>query len=132
MFSFHGHAKKFDRKDASAIISKVHEKLRMIGMQPNLSKTTVVPPGSRKIVLGLCVNDTKPRLTRTFKKNLETHAHYVCRFGIVKHSRKRGFDSVIGCRAHLKGLLRFAHSVEPEFVKRIEARLDTSDWDQKD
>ena len=102
--------------------------MRSIGLRPNISKTTIVPPGSRKIVLGLCVNDNVPRLSRDFKQRLKTHVHYIVRFGILKHSRARKFDSVVGFREHLKGLIRYAKHIEPDFTRKLLSELNKSDW----
>jgi RNA-directed DNA polymerase len=47
---------KFDRGQAKHLIWKVQRVLRRMGLQVNQRKTTVVPPGARKVVLGLLVD----------------------------------------------------------------------------
>lgn len=125
IFSHHG---EFNRKAASRFIQSVFGTMKRIGLSPHTTKTKIAPPGSRKIVLGLCVNDGSPRLTKEFRKRLSCHVHYVHRIGLVKHARNRGFESPIGFRAHLEGLLRYASSVEPDFTNRLREKLSRSDW----
>lgn len=121
------HAIPFDREHAKSLIGRVYREIRQHGLRPNTVKTQIVPPGSRKIVLGLCVNDNQPRLTRQFKSLVSTHVHYIVKFGLVQHSRNRGFDSPIGCRNHVAGLLQHSAQVEPAFAQEMVSKLG-ADW----
>jgi len=97
---FSVHRADFNRIEAQALIGKVFEEMTKIGLRPHASKTVIAPPGARKTVLGLVVNDLTPRLSRDFRNRLKIHVHYIDRFGIVKHARNRKFDSAIGFRNH--------------------------------
>lgn len=119
----------FSRENASSFIGLVYQEMRRIGLRPHTTKTKVIPPGARKIVLGLCVNDDVVRLTKEFKRELKTNVHFICRFSLQRQAEFNGFDSVIGFRNHIAGKLRYAWQVEPLFVERLEARLNKSpDW----
>jgi RNA-directed DNA polymerase len=59
-FSTHQH--NLNRSAVRDVIGKVCSAIAANGFTPNTAKTTVSPPGTRKIVLGLLVDRDKPRL----------------------------------------------------------------------
>jgi RNA-directed DNA polymerase len=63
------------RGRAMALATLAERELSSFGLVANRQKTTVVPPGARKIVLGLLVDRDQPRLTRAFRNNIETHLY---------------------------------------------------------
>ena len=89
----------------------------------NREKTAVIPPGARKIVLGLFVYETTPRLSRAFKDKIRQHFYYIEKFGVEEHVIRGGFDSVGGFCRHLKGLLDFSNMVEPGFARDCYAQF---------
>jgi RNA-directed DNA polymerase len=113
----------FDRERASELIRCVAKLLRPCGLFLNIQKTTVVPPGARKIVLGLLVDGEEPRLSRQFKDRIRQHFYYLEKWGVREHVAKRGFDSIGGFFRHLKGLLDFANMVEPEYARKLYERF---------
>lgn len=126
---FSSHHSKFNRENAVAALQRIRSVIRKHGLRPHATKCRIVPPGARKVVLGLCVNDERPRLSKEFRQQLELHVYYTCRFGIRKHAEQREFDSVFGFREHLKGLLSFAAQIDPPYSLRLKAELDSkSDW----
>ena len=58
---------EFSRELSCEVVRDGFEILRGVGLRPHTMKTRVCGPGCRKIVLGLCVNEPTPRLTRDFK-----------------------------------------------------------------
>jgi len=122
-------ANSLTREICQIIIKEVYGLLKTVGLSPNLSKTRVVPPGSRKIVLGLLVDGPKPRLPRDFRMRLRQHLHFLEKHdGPAQHAAKRGFVSVSGLRHHLEGLAAFATQIEPEFGEGIRKRLKQLPW----
>lgn len=113
----------FDRQKASLLIQEVAKLLIRRGLMLNRQKTAVIPPGARKIVLGLLVDGDMPRLSRPFKDKIRQHLYYLEKFGPDKHVSMRGFDSVGGFFRHLKGLIDFAHMVEPQYAREAYTRL---------
>ncbi|SFR74946.1 RNA-directed DNA polymerase [Mitsuaria sp. PDC51] len=120
----------FGREIAVELIQKVYRSLGRFGLQPNLAKTQVVPPRSRKVVLGLLVDGKEPRLTREFKNKMRQHLYYLERpdVGAVRHAQARGFSAVAGLRNHLLGLAAYASQVEPQYGAELARRLNAVSW----
>lgn len=118
------------RGDAMALAALVEIKLKAKGMLPNRVKTVVSPPGARKVLLGVMVDRERPRLSKEFRNNLETHIYALTHpsIGARAHKAKRGFVSVIGMRNHVTGLLSFAHQVDPDYASKLNARFANVDW----
>ncbi len=122
--------RSFKRESARQVIWEVYGILRRFGLAPNLAKTAIVPPRSRKIVLGLQVDQEVPRLTRAFKMKMRMHLHYLERedVGPVKHAERRSFSAVAGMRNHLMGLAAYAMQIEPDYGAELKARLERLMW----
>lgn len=113
----------FDRQQSSQLIQEIAKLLIRRGLMLNRQKTAVIPPGARKIVLGLLVDGDMPRLSRSFKDRIRQHLYYLEKFGPDQHVSRRSFDSVGGFFRHLKGLIDFANMVEPQYAREVYARL---------
>lgn len=124
--------KSFGRSRAHDLIGRVYEVVSARGLSPNHSKTTIVSPGARKVVLGLLVDRDVPRLTRDFRSRLRKHLHHIGdpRQGPAQHAARRGFVTVEGLRQHLLGLTAFASQIDPVFGAKCRAIIDASDWTQ--
>jgi RNA-directed DNA polymerase len=122
--------KTFSRKRCSAVIDDVYRQMERADLSPNITKTKVSSPGSRKIVLGLLVNGPKPRLTREFRALMRQHLHYLLRadVGPVQHARARGFISVVGFRNHLTGLATYARQIDEAYGDGLLRALDAVAW----
>ena len=107
----------FSRTASVEVMRKVYRAMVQHGLSPNRGKTQIRPPGSRKIVLGLLVDGPKPRLTKEFKSRIRMHLYYLTHgdIGPIGHAENRGFESIIGLRAHVRGLIAHAELVEPEY-----------------
>ncbi|MBC58962.1 MULTISPECIES: reverse transcriptase family protein [Rhodobacterales] len=124
--------KSFGRSRAHDLVGRVYETLAARGLAPNQSKTTIVSPGARKVVLGLLVDGDTPKLTRDFRSRLRKHLYHISApdQGPVQHAARRGFASVEGLRQHLLGLIAFAGQIDPVYAAKCRAILDSSDWSQ--
>lgn len=120
----------FSRERAEGFVRDIYDVLGAYGFEANRTKTSIAAPGARKIVLGLLVDRDKPRLTREFRTNIETHLHYLERpdVGPVGHAEAREFDSVIGLRNHLEGLVAFARQIDRLYGDRLMVRLRAIVW----
>ncbi len=120
----------FSRIKASEIVRKAYAVMGKAGLSPNTSKTNIVPPGARKVVLGLLVDGDRPRLSRKFRDSLRMHLYYCLRVdvGPVAHANRRGFTSVYGLRNHLAGLVAFASQVDPVFGADVRAKMAQVNW----
>lgn len=122
----------FDRDRAGKFISHVEDLLLGAGFIVHRRKTRISPPGARKLLLGLLIDQDVPRLTRSYKANVGTHLRGIEKFGLANHARHRDFHSVIGFVRHLDGLLRHASSIEPQWaeagLQRLEIVLRQHAW----
>jgi RNA-directed DNA polymerase len=120
--------KKFGREPSRRFIVKVTRMLAANGLRPNVRKTVVVPPGARKVVLGLLVDGIKPRLSREFHDRLRQHLYYLEKFGPRTHAERRDFDTIGGMYRHIRGLIDFANMVEPEYAAALRLRFESLSW----
>lgn len=105
------------RAEARKVIGRTRAILRKAGLRLNMAKTAVIPPGARKLVLGLLVDGDDVRLTRSFKRSLECHLYYIGKYGLLEHSVRRGFDSPLSLGEHLRGRLAYAAEVEESWAR---------------
>jgi len=72
----------------------------------------------------------RPRLTKSFRNNLETHLFALTspKIGAGAHMRNRGFASRVGMQRHITGLLAFAHQVDEEYAVKQYGLFNTVDW----
>jgi RNA-directed DNA polymerase len=123
---------EFSRESAKKIIKDVSAILRRMGLQPNPRKTTIVPPGGRKVVLGLLVDGPEPRLPKEFKSRLRQHLYYLERLGPWEHTKNRSFDSIWGMHRHIRGLIDYAKMIEEDYASLMKKRLDAVSWPKID
>jgi hypothetical protein len=99
------------------------------GFRPNLRKTTIRGPGSRRIVLGMLVDSDRPRLTGEYKDMIRLHLHYLTssRHGPAVHAAARR-TSISGIFHHVRGLISWTQIVEPEFGAAALKRFEAVDW----
>ena len=121
--TFSGPASGFSRDRATAIIGEVRDLLATRRFRLHERKITIVPPGGRKVVLGLLVDRAAPRLSRELRGRLEDHVRGIEKFGIAPHAAARGFASATGMINHIAGLLRFAGHIQPAFADPLRARF---------
>ncbi|HHQ4309024.1 TPA: reverse transcriptase domain-containing protein, partial [Serratia fonticola] len=128
--TFSSQSINFKRGDACKVIAEACNFLAMHGFKPNRAKTDIIPPGAKKIVLGLNVDKSNVTLDKNFKNNIKQHIHFCLHeeIGPVKHARKRKFSSVIGFRNHLQGLIAYAKSIEPVFGDKMDKAFKCIKW----
>ncbi|MFZ2300383.1 MAG: reverse transcriptase family protein [Gallionella sp.] len=98
------------------------------GFQENSKKTSIIPPGARKIVTGLLVNGERPSVPREIRDKIRAHLYYSKKLGIPKHCMNRGFRSIIGFRNHLYGLIGYVHSINPQQSQRFLVQFSELPW----
>lgn len=118
----------YDRRRAMDFVSKVSTVLRFAGLTPHPKKTVIVPPGARKVVLGLLVDGSLPRLSREFKNRLRQHIFYLEKRGSFEHAISREFESLGGLYRHVRGLIDFANMVEPDYAATQLGRFSRVTW----
>jgi hypothetical protein len=118
----------FSRAAARSLIGEISAKIGNAGFAPNEAKTTVVPPGARKTVLGLLVDGDEPRLPREFKARLRQHLYYMKRHGPAAHATRKGNATVFGLRRHVVGLIQHARQIEPAYGDAQLERFNNIAW----
>jgi len=118
----------FSRDKCMYIARTVSEQMKVFGLRTNTTKTSIVPPGARKVVLGLLVDRDHPRLQQTFRKQMELHMYHLTRHGPLPHAEKRDFDSVFRLKLFLEGKISYASSVEPEFGESLWHQFNAVEW----
>ncbi len=126
----------FSRRDSSNrgaamdLAKAVEHELAQFGLVSHRAKTSVVPPGARKVLLGVLIDSARPALTRAFRNNVETHLYALTspKIGATAHRAKRGFASSIGMRRHIEGLIAFAHQVDRDYGAKLYAQFNEIDW----
>lgn len=106
----------FDRRAARKLMVSVRRTLEGQRFELHKQKSRIVPPGARKIVLGLLVDGDHLRLPRERKAQIRAHLRGVERFGLADHTTHRGFASMAGLVNHVEGLLSYAVQVEPDWA----------------
>ncbi len=103
--------------------------LNEAGFRPNLRKTVIRGPGSRRIVLGVLVNSSEARLTREFKDGLRLHLYYLGspEHGPAAHAASRN-TSISSLYHHVRGLISWAESVEPKYAAKMLHSFNAVKW----
>ena len=123
-------SEEFNRVKAQKAISRIYQIIRKFSFEPNFTKTQIIPPGARRVVLGLLVDGIEPKLTKQFRDRLRLHLHHIGPngAGAIKHAEQNHFQSVFGLRNHIEGLISFAHSVDPDYAKKAWEALGEAKW----
>lgn len=120
---FSSDSKNFSREKAMEIINFCSKEIRRHGYATKKMKTKIIPPGVPKVVLGLNVNHSNPKLTKAFKKRLEGHIRGIEHFGAVEHANHKKFISVFGMLDHVLGLINHAKLVEGSYAEQIHEKF---------
>ncbi len=118
----------FNRAIAMSHVARSRAMLRSLGLALNEQKITICPPGARKIVLGLIVNESSPRLSSEFKKRMRQHYYFLKKFGPKGHADRRRFRSSLALERHLRGLIAFAGQIEPVYAETLLESHQSVDW----
>lgn len=102
---------RFSRPRAASLVREISETISKERFVVHHQKTRVVPPGARKVILGLLV-DESIRLLPEHRRRIELHLHGCETFGLANHASHRGFKSVFSFVNHLEGWIAFALGVD--------------------
>ncbi len=107
----------------------VLEVLNKSGFRPNHRKTVIRGPGTRRIVLGMLVDSELPRLLQEYKDNIRLHLYYLrsASHGPSAHAASRN-TSVSGIFHHVRGLIAWAETVEPDYGASALESFRSVDW----
>lgn len=99
----------------SKLVGRLINYLKNEGYKLNKTKIKLSPPGVRKIVLGLNVDSDTPKLSKEFKRSIDSHIYALKKYGPKLHAVERNFQSVFGMLEHIKGKIFFARSISREY-----------------
>ncbi len=119
---------EFSREIAKEVIKEVNYILSKQGYLPHFKKTKIIPVGAKKIVLGLNVDGPVPRLQKKYKDRIKQHLYYLKKVGPADHILARGFDSIWGFKAHLRGMIDYANMIEPNYAKDRLDEFNAINW----
>ncbi|MFF2025900.1 reverse transcriptase family protein [Streptomyces sp. NPDC058171] len=123
----------FSRNKAQGIVGQFTREIARVGFTVHHRKTRIIPPGGRKLVLGLLVDGDEVRLSRDFRTRISSHVRGVEKFGLRAHCDHRGFSSLYGLVGHVSGLISHAESVSPEWAQTVRGKWNSalvkSGWD---
>lgn len=97
--------------------------IRRNGFKENSQKTRVAGPGAKKLVLGLLVDGTEPRLSKQTYKRVDRHLHAIKKYGLQDVASHEGFDSPVGFYNHIAGLIAFVNDVDKARWKEFHERF---------
>lgn len=122
---------EFSRAIGHKLIQEVAKVLMKRGLFLNRKKSAIIPPGARKVVLGLLVDRQIPALPRDFKDRLRQHLYHLQKHGIDAHAAKREFDSVGGLYRYLQGTINYAKMVDAVFAGKMHMLFERLPWPGK-
>lgn len=126
--SFSTRSKNFCRAQARNLVFEVYKVLSSAGYLPQYRKTKIIPPSSKKIILGLNVDGDIPRLQKEYKDKIRQHLYYLEKVGVGEHIVNRKFDSIWGFKSHLKGMIDYANMIEPNYAQKCLRKFNQIDW----
>ena len=118
----------WSRSRSKVLIRSVSQALRTAGFYPNVRKTKIVPPGGRKVVLGLVVDGEVPQLSRQFRGNLRQHLYFLEKYGPVEHMRRRKFETILGMKHHIRGYIDYARMIDEQYGIEMLKKYEEIDW----
>lgn len=114
-----------DRPLVTRCVADITKAISQCHFRVHRKKTRVVPPGARKVVLGLLVDGDRLRLPVPARKRLESHIRGAATFGLAAHVNHAGYSSLTGFVRHIEGLLRYAHSVDRIWSSPLAAQWES-------
>jgi RNA-directed DNA polymerase len=112
-------ASDFSRRRAVRLMHQAAAILGRSSFAVHRAKSRIIPPGARRVVLGLLVTDDRVHLLPEYKRRLEIHVRGAAKFGLVEHASHRRFASVLSMINHIDGCIAFAASVDQEFAHQV-------------
>jgi RNA-directed DNA polymerase len=112
-------AEQFSRQEAVELIRMVDRIFRLKGFLRHQKKTEVVPPGARKIVLGVLVDSDHLKIPIDTRSRLVNDIRGSEKFGLSAHARHRHFSSALGFGKHITGMLSYCHDVDPGWTEPL-------------
>ncbi|MGN7966625.1 reverse transcriptase family protein [Microbacterium sp. 22179] len=113
---------EFSRKYAAALVPKVRALVERCGFNLHQKKTRIIPPGARKVVLGIVVNETGLGIMSEQKRRVDLYIHSVAKYGPAEFARHRKFDSALAMINHVEGWLAYLSHIDATWTRTRSAK----------
>ncbi|MGV8911436.1 MAG: reverse transcriptase family protein [Rhodoglobus sp.] len=114
----------FDRNLASTYIGQIRRIITSNGFSVHEKKTKVIPPGARKVLLGMLVADAGVAVLPEHRRKIDFYIHAVTRYGPVSVAQARNFPDALMLINHVDGWLAYLIMINPSWAKQRRR-----DWD---
>ena len=116
-------SKIISQSSISNLNTLIQSEVKRSGFIINKKKTRIARQGSKKIVLGLLVDGSEPRLSRETYNRIDRLLHASAKYGIPATAAHEKFDSAYGFYNHLRGLIWFVKDVDRPRWKEFDDRF---------
>lgn len=113
-----------DRVTVTRCIADITKAVHQSHFRVHRKKTRIIPPGARKIVLGLLVDGDRLRIPVPARQRLEAHIRGAATFGLAAHVEHARYSSLGGFVRHVDGLLRYAQGVDRAWAGPLTERWE--------
>jgi RNA-directed DNA polymerase len=117
-------ARHLHRATVTRCIADITQAVHRSHFRLHRKKTHVVPPGARKVVLGLLVDGDKLRIPVSVRNRLEGHIRGAATFGLPAHVAHAKYVSLDGFVRHVDGLVRYARGVDRAWADPLAERWE--------
>ncbi|MFF3026258.1 reverse transcriptase family protein [Microbacterium sp. NPDC057944] len=107
----------FSRKYAAALIPKVRAIVERSGFNLHQKKTRIIPPGARKLVLGIMVTESGLAIMPEQKRRVDLYIHSVAKYGPVEFAKHRKFESALAMINHVEGWLAYLYHIDAAWTR---------------
>jgi len=108
---------KFSRDVASDLLGEIRRIVTGAGFALHQRKSQLVPPGARKVVLGVMIGADRISILPEQRQRLNLYLHAIHRYGLLEFVAHRGFDSPIAFINHVYGWLAYLSQIDPTWTK---------------
>ncbi|MDT0379403.1 reverse transcriptase family protein [Streptomyces sp. DSM 42041] len=116
--------RQLSRVTVNRCIADITKVVHRAHFRVHRKKTRVIPPGARKVVLGLLVDGDRLRMPVPARQRLETHVRGAATFGLTAHVEHARYSSLGGFIRHVDGLLRYAQGVDRSWAGALAERWE--------
>ncbi|MGW5181784.1 reverse transcriptase family protein [Streptomyces cyaneofuscatus] len=113
-----------DRATVTRCVAEITKAVHQSHFRVHRKKTRIIPPGARKIVLGLLVDGDRLRMPVPARQRLEAHIRGSSAFGLTAHVEHAHYSSLGGFIRHVDGLLRYAQGVDRTWAGPLAERWE--------
>lgn len=107
---------RFSRFRARALHAEIRQIVTGSGFALHQRKSKLVPPGARKIVLGVLVGEQRLHILPEQRRLLNVYLHAVRKYGLLEFVTYRGFESPIAFINHVYGWLAYLSQIDSAWV----------------